>query len=108
MTGPFGVRSLIFEVLFTVPLEFISMTYTTFLPSPFALSRAPTARSGTPSPSRSPMDATDVPKKSWSARTGPFGVRPLISMAAVGYTSLLSVRTAPRPDSSDILWTSGV
>ena len=91
--------SLISEVLFTVPSAFISMTYTALLPSPLALSPiVPTARSGTPSPSRSPMDATDMPKKSLSAKTGPFGVWSLISMAAVGYTSSLT-RAMPRPAS---------
>ena len=55
-TGPFGVVPLISEVLFTVPSAFISMMYTV------SVWDEPAARSVTPSPSKSPMDATDVPK----------------------------------------------
>ena len=45
---------------------------------------APTAKSSTPSPSRSPMFAMDSPKRSWSINTGPFTVESLI--ATVDFT----------------------
>ena len=54
---------MISEVLFTVPSAFISMMCTVPLRSPPASSfLAPTAKSGTPSPSRSPKSVTDDPK----------------------------------------------
>ena len=81
--GPFAVKELIFTVSFTVPSGFISITWTEPLPRPPLLSLiAPAAMSGVPSPSRSPMPATDSPKEPEFVRLGPLGVLevPLISI----------------------------
>ena len=51
---------------------------------------APTARSPTPSPSRSPIAASDAPKASLAARDGPLAVEALIS--AVLFTEPLELR----------------
>ena len=79
--GPFMVVSLISTVCFTVPSRFISIMCTAPLllpPAPLSPG-APTAMSGTPSPSRSPSGATDTPKPSLASRRGPFAVMLLIS-----------------------------
>ena len=60
-----AVLPLISTVLFTVPSEFRNRRWTAPRSAPPASSpAAPTARSGTPSPSRSPTEAADFPK--WS------------------------------------------
>ena len=50
------------------------------LAAPASSPYAPTAMSGTPSRSRSPMPAADEPKKSLPAIDGPFWVEELISL----------------------------
>ena len=73
--GPFVTPPLISTVRFTVPLPCISMRCTApAFESTASSPGAPAARSVTPSPSRSPKNATDCPKKSLSVRDGPFGV----------------------------------
>ena len=92
------LRELISAVLFTVPSELSSMTCTAPLESPPASSPgAPAATSGTPSPSKSPMPATDEPKLSLSASEGPLGVpAPIHAMlATVPSLSMNMTRTAP-------------
>ena len=74
-TGPLGVAELISAVRFTVPSGLRNMTCRAPLPSPPASSPgAPAATSGMPSPSMSPMPATDEPKLSPLERIGPNGV----------------------------------
>ena len=79
--GPRAVRSFIFDALFAVPSELSSTMYRAPRSAPVAPAAgaatavsvpcAPTAMSGIPSPSRSPVAATDEPKKSMSDRAGP-------------------------------------
>ena len=79
--GPLAVLPLISTVRFTVSLAFMNMTWTAPRSTPPASSlMAPTARSGTPSPSRSPMNATDAPNVSNVSSEGPLAVLPLIPM----------------------------
>ena len=59
------------------------------IPPPAAL-YAPTAMSLTPSPSRSPMLVTDLPKLSLSFSTGPLVVLSLISTVLFGVPLLFS------------------
>ena len=88
-------------VSFTVPFVFINMMCTapssnlyspvheapsgiypqskSLVSSPYA----PTARSVTPSPSRSPMAATEWPKRSYADRSGPWGVLAFISLVSL-------------------------
>ena len=79
--GPFWVVALTSAARFTVPSAFISIMCTAPLPGPSASPPpvAPAARSGTPSPLRSPADVTDIPKLSLPARRGPFWAVALIS-----------------------------
>ena len=61
-SGPLEVRSSVSTVLFTLPSRFISMTWTAPRPVPPESSPgAPTAISGIPSLSKSPMPDTDAP-----------------------------------------------
>ena len=62
--GPFVVESLIFTVESTEPSVFINIMCTAprLLP-PSSLPFVPTTMSYTPSPSKSPMFSTDIPKK---------------------------------------------
>ena len=83
---PRGVEESISMVLLTVPSGFISMTWTApRLRPPPSSPDAPAAMSGTPSESRSPMPATEEPKVSEFARSGPWGVLdvPFISMVSL-------------------------
>ena len=102
-TGPFVVVSLISTVLCTVPFAFINMMCMAPRLVPPASSKfAPTAMSFMPSLFRSPMFATDAPKKSPSASTGPFVVVSLISTTELGY-ALLFVYATSEPNSNCIL-----
>ena len=80
MSGPFGVESLISTVESIEPSVFINIMCTAprVSPEPSSLS-APTAISLTPSPSKSPMSATDDPRLSVALMSGPFAVESLIS-----------------------------
>ena len=97
--GPPFMPLAIFTLLFTVPFAFSSSTYTAprFVP-PVSSRGAPTARSGTPSPSRSPSDATELPKKSPFTSVGP----PFIPLAiftllfTVPFAFINCTYTAPR------------
>ena len=81
--GPFAVSSFISMVPFTEPSEFMNMMCTAPRSVPPASSpQAPAAMSGTPSPSRSPIPATDMPKRSSFDRVGPFAVSSFIAMAS--------------------------
>ena len=97
--GPLVVDEFISAVLFTVPSELRNMTWTAprLLP-PASSPGAPTAMSATPSRSRSPMPAAEVPNQSPSASDGPFCVVEFIS--AVRWAApegLMNSRwTAPR------------
>ena len=84
--GPPLVPLAIFTLLFTVPLEFSSSTCTAprYVP-PVSSVKAPTARPTTPSPSRSPSDVIELPKRSKSASVGP----PLVPLAI--FTLLFTV-----------------
>ena len=69
--GPSGVPPFISMVRLAVPSEFISIIWTAPRPMPPASSSgAPAATSCIPSPSTSPMPATEVPNPSPAARTG--------------------------------------
>ena len=71
----------IFAVDLTEPSGFTNTTWT----APPPPSRgAPTARSSAPSPSRSPMLATEDPNRSPSDRSGPFEVEPFIFAVEMG------------------------
>ena len=87
--GPLGVLAVPFisVVCFMVPSGFISITWTAPRPRPASASRgAPTAMSGTPSPSRSPMPATDSPNWSSLPREGPLGVLAVPFISTVFFT----------------------
>ena len=75
-------------VCFTVPSGFISMTWTVslVLRPPKKKPGAPAAISGVPSPSRSPMPATEEPSLSPSASDGPLGVLAVPFIAMVCFT----------------------
>ena len=78
--GPLALEALISAVLFTVPSEFRYMMWTApACEAPSSSLLAPAARSGTPSPSRSPTDASEVPKRSPDASCGPLALEALIS-----------------------------
>ena len=63
-TGPFVVSSSISTVDFTEPSVFMNRMFTAPLLVPASESRlAPTAKSFTPSPSKSPMFSTDLPNQ---------------------------------------------
>ena len=98
---PPAVDPFISAVLFTVPSELRNMTCRapTDVPEAASSPGAPAARSGTPSPSRSPTAASDEPNASSFASEGPFGVDELISAALFTVPSrFISSRwTAPRP-----------
>ena len=85
-SGPFVVDRSISAVFFAVPSEFMNTTWTApLLPSsPTSSPVAPTAMSSTPSPSTSPMPATEVPNKSPSSSEGPLGVVEFISAVFLG------------------------
>ena len=104
--GPFFVLLLITAVCFTVPSAFISMICTEPPPGPLS-PMAPAARSGTPSPSRSPRGATDIPKLSLPCSRGPFSVLSLISTVETADALLLAYAVSG-PNSSDMLWIPGV
>ena len=78
--GPFVVNSLISTVESTEPSVFINMMCTAprFLPSSSSWA-APTAKSFTPSPSKSPMFAIEAPNLSLADSVGPFSVESLIT-----------------------------
>ena len=86
--GPPAVPLTIPIVFLTVPLGFISIMCTVPTKSPSVLSPgAPAATSGIPSPSRSPMAATEEPKAVRVARDGPPGMPVLsILVTCTGYT----------------------
>ena len=84
--GPFAVESLISTVESTEPSVFMNMICTAPRSVPPSSSPyAPAAKSFTPSPSKSPMFATDMPNLSLSDNVGPFAVESLIS--TVDFTS---------------------
>ena len=102
--GPFLTVSSNVAAPFTVPSRFMNRTWTApellpASPEPASWFSAPAARSGTPSPSRSPMPATEEPNESRSETLGPPGVAELIS--AVLFTVPSELRnmtwTAPLP-----------
>ena len=96
--GPLGVVELISAVPFTVPSEFMNRTWTApLLRCPSSSPGAPAAMSPTPSPSRSPMPATDEPKASSSASDGPFCVVELISAVPFTVPSEFMNRTWTAP-----------
>ena len=75
--APF-MPSAIFVLLFTEPLAFMNNTYTAPRSCPPVSSEeAPTARSVTPSPSKSPSDAIETPNRSSGLRFGP----PFVALA---------------------------
>ena len=101
-TGPLVVAPFISTVFWTVPSAFIIMTWRAPTWSPPARSYgAPTARSGTPSPFRSPMAATDEPNLSPGSRTGPLEVALFISTVSRTVPSGFIMMTwrAPRSES---------
>ena len=97
--GPLVVDEFISAVLFTVPSGFMYRMWTAPLQLPPASSPlAPTAMSGVPSPSRSPMPATEVPNSSLSASEGPLAVdEPIVASLRTVPSSFVNTRvTAPR------------
>ena len=107
-TGPFTVSSLISTVDFTEPFVFKNEICTAPFLFPSSESRvAPTAKSFTPSPSKSPMFSTDQPYQYPFPKVGPFVVESLISTAdfTAPSSSMNKTCTAPRlepPASSKI------
>ena len=96
--GPFAVVEFISAVLFTVPSEFRNSTCSTpLLLCPSSSFGAPAAISVTPSPSKSPMPATDEPKLSLSAIDGPLSVDELISAVLFTVPSEFRNRTCRAP-----------
>ena len=98
--GPFSVESLISTVESTEPSVFINMICTAprLLPVPSSSCIAPTAKSLTPSPSRSPIFSAEYPNRSSFVNVGPFVVSELIS--TVDFTepslSMNNICTVPR------------
>ena len=86
--GPFVVEELISTVESTEPSVFINIMCTAprALPPSSSLP-APTAKSFTPSPSKSPMSTIDDPKLSPPVSVGPFVVAGLISTVLVTCSS---------------------
>ena len=79
--GPFAVSEFISTVLFTVPSVFISKTYRSPDATPLTgCPGAPTTKSLTKSPSRSPTYAMEEPNRSPSRSAGPFAVSEFISI----------------------------
>ena len=99
-SGPLGEDRSISAVDFGVPSGFIKTTWTAPLApsSPESSPGAPTAMSAVPSPSRSPMPATEVPNSSPSASDGPLAVVEFISVVFFGppYECSVITCTAPR------------
>ena len=100
--GPFLTVSSNVAAPFTVPSGFISSTWTApeLLPAsaePASWFSAPAAMSGTPSPSKSPMPATEEPNESASDMPGPLGVAELISAVPFTVPSELRNRTCTAP-----------
>ena len=101
MSGPFWVEALTSAVRCTVPSGFMNRTYRSPVPVPPPKRPvAPTAMSGVPSPSRSPILATEAPKRSPDAMSGPFGVEALISTTFLiaALFSVNTMRTEPAPE----------
>ena len=97
--GPLDVVPSTAAARFTVPSELRNTKWTAPLEiPPPPLNIEPEARSGVPSPSRSPMPATDDPNSLPLASEGPFGVDELISAVLFTVPSrFISSRwTAPR------------
>ena len=99
--GPFSVLLFISAVLLMEPSAFMNMMCTAPRSVPPASSKwALAAMSGMPSPSRSPIPATELPKASSFNSAGPFAVSSFISAVSFTEPSAFMNMTCTAPRSS--------